>query len=184
MVVACLDNLRNALERDLFCNPEKTLEKFLTGVKKLRLGNNKNAVPNHCASIRRVVITPTRILVYPPEVMAKNRVLRHYETDDFLCVSIREENLSKLSMGRGSIDLLLDNINRVLNEGLSIAGKLFQFLASSNSQLRNHSCWFVGPSYSPDDVRRWMGDFSHIKLVTVNITQFFLNLVFFWLQLS
>lgn len=179
VVLACLAKMRDAFERDLFCNPKKTMEKFLTGEIKTRSGKNINQVPKHCALIKRVVITPTRILAYPPEVMAKNRVLRHYETDDFICVSIREENLSKLSMGRGSINLLLDDINHVLNNGLNIAGKLFQFLASSNSQLRNHSCWFVGPSYSPEDVRRWMGDFSDIKLVTANTTHFFLNLFFF-----
>ena len=173
VVMTCLEKLRNAFERDLFCSPEKILEKILTGEENVHSGHNINPLPNHCALIKRVVITPTRILVHPPEVMAKNRVLRQYETDDFLCVSIREENLSKLSMGRGSIDLVLDNINRVLDGGLSIAGEIFQFLASSNSQLRNHSCWFVGPSHSPEDMRRWMGDFSDIKLVTVNIALLF-----------
>ena len=173
VVMTCLEKLRNAFERDLFCSPKEILEKILTGEENVHSGHNINPLPNHCALIKRVVITPTRILFHPPEVMAKNRVLRQYETDDFLCVSIREEDLSKLSMGRGSIDLVLDNVNRVLDGGLSIAGKIFQFLASSNSQLRNHSCWFVGPSHSPDDMRRWMGDFSDIKLLTVNIALLF-----------
>ena len=95
--------------------------------------------------------------------MGKNRVLREHETESFLCVSVRDEDLSKLSIGRGSLDPLLDDINRVLDEGLDIAGQRFQFLGSSNSQLRNHSCWFAGPKYEPDAIRRWMGDFSHIK---------------------
>ena len=163
-VVACLEKLRNALERAPFCNPQKILENLLTGETKLHSLKNENQVPNHCASIKRVVITPTRILLHPSEVMVKNRVLRHFESkDDFICVCIREENHSKLSMGRGSIDLLLDNINQVLNNGLNIAGTTFHFLASSNSQLRNHSCWFAGPNISVEEVRQWMGDFSHIR---------------------
>ena len=163
VVLACLEKLEKALEQDLFCNPEKTLETLLTRGIGTKSRQKQNLVPSHCALIRRVVVTPTRLLLHPPEVMVKNRVLRHYATADFLCVSIRDENLSKLSLGRGSIDILLDNMNVVLNEGLSIAGKTYQFLGSSNSQLRNHSCWFVGPSLSPDDVRQWMGDFGQIK---------------------
>ena len=172
VVVACLEKLRKALERNPFCNPHKILERLLTGEIKVESKQIQNQVPCHCALIKRVVITPTRVLLYPSEVMVKNRVLRHYERDDFLCVvSFREENLSKLSIGRGSIDLLLDNINQVLNNGLNIARKPFNFLASSNSQLRNHSCWFVGPSIPPEDVRRWMGDFTHIRLVTVYLNR-------------
>ncbi len=170
VVVACLDKLRKALERYPFCDPQKSLERLLTGKNKLQTKQNQNEVPNHCALIKRVVITPTRVLLCPPEVMVKNRVLRHYERmDDFLCVSIREENHSKLSMGRGSIDLLLDNINQVLNNGLGIAGTAFQFLAASNSQLRNHSCWFVAPSTPAEEVRQWMGDFTHIRLVKIKV---------------
>ncbi|XP_028390591.1 uncharacterized protein LOC114515528 [Dendronephthya gigantea] len=165
VVATCLDKLRKALERDSFCDAQQTLHRLLTENKQNVYRKHQNQVPGHCALIKRVIITPTRILVYPPEVMVKNRVLRHYESDDFLCVSVREEDLSKLSMGRGSIDLLLDSVNEILNNGLNIAGKAFQFLASSNSQLRNHSCWFVGPSFQSEDVRRWMGDFSHISCV-------------------
>jgi len=98
--------------------------------------------------------------------MVKNRVLRKYDdfTDDFLCVSIRDEDLSKMSAARGSVDLLLDGVKRVLDEGLEIAGQRFHFLGSSNSQLRNHSCWFVGPSLpQPAEIRLWMGDFRDIK---------------------
>ena len=164
VVLACLEKLRLAFERDPFCDPQATLEKCLTGEIKFHSTKNQNQIPNHYALIKRVVITPTRVLLHPPEVMVKNRVLRHFESnDDFICVSIREENHSKLSMGRGSIDLILDNINQDLNTGLNIAGTTFHFLAASNSQLRNHSCWFLGFRTSVEEVREWMGDFSQIK---------------------
>ena len=159
VVSAALEQLKKALEQDKFCDPEQVFQAFLNQSNPPTSG----LVPSHCASIKRAVITPTRLLLYPPEVMVKNRVLRHYDTDNFLCVSIRDEDLSKLSAGRGSLDVLLDGVNRVLDEGLEVAGRRFHFLGSSNSQLRNHSCWFVDPRSRPDDIRRWMGDFSHIK---------------------
>ena len=162
MVITALEKLKKSLEQDKFCNPCSTLEILLNQYSPLTSGQSR-LVPNHCALIKRAVITPTKLLLYPPEVMVKNRVLRTYETDDFLCVSIRDEDLSKLSAARGSVDVVLDGVQRVLDEGLGIAGQRFHFLGSSNSQLRNHSCWFVGPSLQPDELRGWMGDFRNIK---------------------
>lgn len=163
VVCAALEQLKKALEQDSICDPEKAFKAFLGQNNPSASGYQNRSIPGHCALIKRAVITPTRLLLYPPEVMVKNRVLRQYETESFLCVSVRDEDLSKLSAGRGSLDPLLDGINRILDEGLDIAGQRFQFLGSSNSQLRNHSCWFVEPKYEPDVIRRWMGDFSHIK---------------------
>ena len=163
MVINALEKLKKALEQDKFCDPCKILETLLNQNIPSTTGIQNRLVPSHCALMKRAVITPTRLLLYPPEVMVKNRVLRNYETDNFLCVSIRDEDLSKLSAARGSVDLLLDGVQRVLDEGLGIAGQQFHFLGSSNSQLRNHSCWFVGPSLQPVEIRGWMGDFSNIK---------------------
>ena len=162
-VTAALQKLKKTLEQDKFCDPYNHLRELLNQKNPSTSGIEKRLVPSHCALIKRAVITPTRLLLYPPEVMVKNRVLRHYETNEFLCVSIRDEDLSKLSAARGSIDLVLDSVNRKLDEGLGIVGQPFLFLGSSNSQLRNHSCWFVGPSSQPDDMRRWMGNFTNIK---------------------
>ena len=162
-MTAVLDQLRKSLEQDKFCDPEKAIKSSLNQGNPSTSWIQGRHVPSHCALIKRAVITPTRLLLYPPEVMVKNRVLRHYDPDNFLCVSIRDENLSKLSAGGGSLDLLLDDINRILDEGLAIAGQQFLFLGASNSQLRNHSCWFVGPRLQPDDIRLWMGDFSQIR---------------------
>ena len=163
VAIAALEKLNKALEQDKFCDPGKALKSLLKQNNPSTSGMQSKLVPGHCALIKRAVITPTRLLLYPPEVMVKNRVLRNYDTNDFLCVSIRDEDLSKLSAARGSVDVVLDGVNNALDEGLEIAGQQFHFLGSSNSQLRNHSCWFVGPSSLPDDIRRWMGDFRNIK---------------------
>ncbi|KAJ7353981.1 hypothetical protein OS493_030827 [Desmophyllum pertusum] len=166
VVTAALEKLKKALEQDKFCDPSKTLQALLNQNRPSSSEIHNRLVPSHCALIKRAVITPTRLLLYPLEVMVKNRVLRHYETDDFLCVSIRDEDLSKLSAAGGSVDLILDDVKRALDEGLGIAGQRFHFLGSSNSQLRNHSCWFVGPSSQPvEHIRCWMGDFRTIKCV-------------------
>ena len=163
IAIAALEKLSKVLEKDKFCDPGSILESLLKQNNPSTSGMFNRLVPGHCALIKRAVITPTRLLFYPPEVMVKNRVLRNYDTNDFLCVSIRDEDLSKMSAARGNIDDLLDGMKLKLDEGLEIAGQRFQFLGSSNSQLRNHSCWFVGLSSLPDDIRRWMGKFTNIK---------------------
>ena len=163
IAIAALEKLSKVLEKDKFCDPGSFLESLLKQKNPSTSGMFNRLVPGHCALIKRAVITPTRLLFYPPEVMVKNRVLRNYDTNDFLCVSIRDEDLSKMSAARGNIDDLLDGMKLKLDEGLEIGGQRFQFLGSSNSQLRNHSCWFVGPRYLPDDIRCWMGDFTNIK---------------------
>ena len=163
IAIAALEKLSKVLEKDKFCDPGSTLESLLKQNNPSTSGMFNRLVPGHCALIKRAVITPTRLLFYPPEVMVKNRVLRNYDTNDFLCVSIRDEDLSKMSAVRGNIDDLLDGMKLKLDEGIEIAGQRFQFLGSSNSQLRNHSCWFVGPRYLPDGIRRWMGDFTKIR---------------------
>lgn len=63
-----------------------------------------------------------RLLFYLLEVMVKNCVFRYYDLDNFLCVSICDENLLKLLVGGGSLDLLFDDINCILDEGLVIVG--------------------------------------------------------------
>ncbi|XP_022809817.1 uncharacterized protein LOC111346816 [Stylophora pistillata] len=171
IAVGALEKLSKVLEKDKFCDPGSTLESLLKQNNPSTSGMYNRLVPGHCALIKRAVITPTRLLFYPPEVMIKNRVLRNYNTDYFLCVSIRDEDLSKMSAVRGNMDDILDGVNRKLDEGLVIAGQWFQFLGSSNSQLRNHSCWFVGLNSLPEviplpeDIRRWMGDFTNITCV-------------------
>lgn len=162
-VISALIQLRKSLEQDRFCEPEKTLNSLLGQGNPSTSGTLARLVPSHCALIKRAVITPTRLLLFPPEVMVKNRVLRQYDTEKFLCVSIRDEDLSKLSAAGGSLDLLLDDINLRLNEGLVVAGQHFHFLGSSNSQLRNHSCWFVEAELQPDYIRKWMGDLAQIR---------------------
>lgn len=49
----------------------------------------------------------------------------------------------------------------MLEHGLFLAGRQFEFLAASASQMRDHGCWFVsshGTILSAKQIRRWMGN--------------------------
>ena len=112
-----------------------------------------------------MVFTPTREIYFPQEVMEKNRVLRDFHQLDFICLQIRDEDFSRLAGHAGNIEEILLRLKRLLKNGLRIGGKKYEFLGSSNSQLRSHSCWFVCPTaeHNANSIRQWMGDFSQIR---------------------
>ena len=49
-------------------------------------------------SIRRIAITPTRILFQPPELNTSNRVIREFDHDNFVRVSFRDEDFGPLNL--------------------------------------------------------------------------------------
>lgn len=55
----------------------------------------------------------------------------------------------------------------ILKNGIEVAGRRFELLAFSTSQLKEQSVWAIAPlpALSADDVRRWMGDFENIRCV-------------------
>ncbi|KDO19528.1 hypothetical protein SPRG_15276 [Saprolegnia parasitica CBS 223.65] len=93
--------------------------------------------------VRRVLVTPLRIVAEPPQVDVSNRILRQYaqHIDRFLRVSFVDENFGPLYSAKSR--RLLDNrIAPLLHDGLVVGGENYVFLGYSNSQLRVHSCWF------------------------------------------
>jgi hypothetical protein len=66
-------------------------------------------VPGYCHQVGRVLVTPTRVVLLPPETELSNRVLRHYKqhSDRFLRVSFVEEDSGRLHLSNkeGTRDL-------------------------------------------------------------------------------
>ena len=162
-VFAFLCRIALLLDDNYFVNPETTLDYLLETLH--TLGRRKIVMPQNCELIPRMVFTPSREVYFPHEVMEKNRVLRDFHQLDFLCLQIRDEDFSRLAGFAGSIDEILKRLKQLLINGVEVGGKRYQFLGSSNSQLRSHSCWFVSPTseHNADTIRQWMGDFSKIR---------------------
>jgi len=72
----------------------------------------------------------------------------------------------------GDVDgtwFLKKRVGGVLRHGFEIGGRSFEFLACSNSALREHSVWFVSPFRDPKEgfltteyIRSSLGDFSEL----------------------
>ncbi|KAL4639015.1 hypothetical protein ACB092_03G187600 [Castanea dentata] len=129
--------------------------------------------------VHRVQITPSKVYFCGPEVNLSNRVLRNYpkDLDNFLHVSFVDEDLDKLhvtvlsscaSSANGERQTgIYDRILSTLRNGIVIGGKKFEFLAYSNSQLRENSVWMFASrtGLTAANIREWMGDFHEIRNV-------------------
>jgi RNA-dependent RNA polymerase len=96
-----------------------------------------------------------------------NRVTREYKEyrDRFIRVNFNDEDYSRLNVGQYSNKGVLQYFRKVMKIGFTVAGRKYEFLGFSSSQLREHSCWFFsspGTHLTCDDIRQWMGDFSGI----------------------
>ena len=96
-----------------------------------------------------VTITPTSHLLSGPIPETSNRVLRWYPDYQhyFLRVDFTEEDGNNLRIDRevDNADFVLRRFGGVLKNGIKVAGRRFEFLAYSQSALREHAVWFVSP---------------------------------------
>jgi RNA-dependent RNA polymerase len=125
-----------------------------------------------------VVITPSRILLEGPFPTQSNRVIRQYRkrdptlVDRFVRVEFRDEDHLAYRWD-GNVDGALfvqQRVGVILHKGFKLGGRLFEFLAYSNSSLREHSAWFFAPFHDPVEgfvnaksIRDSLGDFSKLR---------------------
>ena len=64
-------------------------------------------------------------------------------------------------------------VHRALINGIIIGDRHFEFLASGNSQFREHGAYFFAPveHVKVADIRTWMGDFQDIQAVALHIAR-------------
>lgn len=125
--------------------------------------------------VPRIVITPTKLLYLPKELVFQNRILRQYGEEFFIKVVIRDEDFSKISMVQSSaLDSILERIKAICNRGFKVNGRQFDFLGCSNSQLREHSFWFFHPhdGITSEGIRNNSGDLSSEKCVASYVSRF------------
>ncbi|KAG0375659.1 hypothetical protein BGX24_008794 [Mortierella sp. AD032] len=138
-----------------------------------RISTRPRIVPALCVYLRKVIITPTTMYLQPPTVETSNRIIRHYShlSDYFLRVEYSDEGNNKLWSKDASSNQNNAIFNRVfttLTDGIMIGDRVYEFLAFSASQLRDNAAWFFcsqAGKETPDTIRNWMGDFSHIKSI-------------------
>lgn len=96
------------------------------------------------ASIHRVIVTPTRTILRGPELEAKNRIIRKFPEhhEYFIRVLFCDEDGDDLRFNANiSLDQVWMRFKHVFQHGITVAGRVYSFLAFSHSSLRSHSAW-------------------------------------------
>lgn len=143
---------------DLFDNPDT--EAYVSNTR----------LPHYCALIRKAIVTPTTIRLNTPSAETSNRVIRKYNLiqDRFLRVQFLEESeRGRIGASKPEHDKIYERLRRTMHQGIRIGERRYEFLAFGSSQLRECGAYFFCPTdgTSCDDIRRWMGQFDHIRVV-------------------
>ncbi|GFS65766.1 RNA-dependent RNA polymerase 1 [Trichonephila inaurata madagascariensis] len=131
-----------------------------------------NTLPKGMCYVRRVIITPSRVIFLPPYEHFDNRIIRKFGIEYMLRISIQDDNFEKLTYAvqyNSKRDQIMEEVVvKILTNGLSVGSRHYEFLACSSSQLREHGLWMYAPDMNGNtaaSIRQWMGDFSPIKNV-------------------
>ncbi|GMS82575.1 hypothetical protein PENTCL1PPCAC_4750, partial [Pristionchus entomophagus] len=134
------------------------------------------AIPANCVLVRKLMVTPSRLIPMAPDVMMTNRVVREFGAEYALRIVYRDENGQKLRFSDFGSDqmapLLVDMVKNTMDRKVTICGRDYHFLAWSNSQMRDHGCYMYsavrrddGTVITIERIRDWMGNFSSSKNV-------------------
>ncbi|KAL8648728.1 MAG: hypothetical protein Q9226_005877 [Calogaya cf. arnoldii] len=121
----------------------------------------------------RADVTPSTLQLVGPELESSNRVLRNYASysSHFLRVTFMEEDGEPFYFdhSRSNRDIFWGRFDWLLQDGIKIGGRLYEFLGFSHSSLRAQTCWFLAPftdhdkRIDADTIIYKLGDFSHIQ---------------------
>lgn len=147
------------------------------------LASNTKSADSNMVMMRRAIVTPTRMVLLPPEKEVGNSVLRHFNQhlDRFLRVQFNDEHDQlQVNASVKEADAInpsagtMARVRRALEHGLVIAGRKYVFLAASASQSKEHSCWFFaelskaengGKRFEVQDILDWMGNLTKERVV-------------------
>ena len=79
-----------------------------------------------------------------------------------------EDGLSVFHDLRASQEQVYERFRGILRNGISVAGRTYEFLGFSHASLRTHQAWFMAPFekngtiFRARDIIQDLGDFSHI----------------------
>jgi RNA-dependent RNA polymerase len=121
--------------------------------------------PSRLASgtvIKKVIITPTRIIKKEEPLFQSNRMLRKFGHENFLQVDFRNEYLQSF---QEESFFWKNRLNAILSNGVYIDGQRFQFIGHSNSGLKQYSFWFIRNNNDFSSIWGQMGDFTDIKCI-------------------
>ena len=134
-------------------------------VKLFQTNLSKTMTDDQLNYISVVHLTPTRLLIMPKEKTKGHRALRHplfRGVNDFCLVYLKPD---PPNIYFNDNNHLLEYFQEVFQTGLEFNGKHYHLFGASNSQLKDHSFWFI-QAYSLEEIhqkRQLLGEFHRIQ---------------------
>ncbi|KAL3086705.1 hypothetical protein niasHS_008038 [Heterodera schachtii] len=135
-----------------------------------RNGNYVQPLRDGFERVKKVVITPSRIIPCGHEILMGNRALRfdrdNFPPEKFLRVIFRDENWERVRKNQVNGWLLEKFVLERLVCGISFAGQVYSFVGTSNSQMRDGGCYFLQTDLEGvDEFRNRLGQFSLVPTI-------------------
>uniref|UniRef100_A0A1I8HJL9 RNA-dependent RNA polymerase n=1 Tax=Macrostomum lignano TaxID=282301 RepID=A0A1I8HJL9_9PLAT len=114
--------------------------------------------PVACGSllVKRVAVTPTRVVLFPATPVASSRLLRRIPPERLVMVAFTDESCGVVRGGGVNVASAASvgaRFTKVLRDGLTLAGRMYRFFSASSGQLRTSRCFFVAAE-SVEEVQR------------------------------
>ncbi|XP_054164683.1 uncharacterized protein LOC128962330 [Oppia nitens] len=172
-----LNELQKKVENNLHLNP---MEDFVEHFQWFNTKKNTDKWSNRSVIlIRRCILTPTRLLLLPALPLQESRLLRTCDPEYMVRIIIKDENLQSLAFTACKTSLpeahpVIQRINAFLRQviteqlidGIEIAGRRYEVLGASTSQLRDNGLVLYardGQQRDASAICRSIGDIQQLR---------------------
>ena len=124
---------------DLYEEFQKTLN-VTTGTPLVEDLLVNKVIPKDIFQIKRITVTPTRLITLPEVLVASNRFLRRvkHRIEDVIIVKFRDDDETKIQS-----EALCPRYEAVLSEFMKIDDNEYRYILSTGSQMRDHKAYFI-----------------------------------------
>ncbi|OWF46869.1 RNA-dependent RNA polymerase 1 [Mizuhopecten yessoensis] len=167
-------DMTNIADNSQFFEFKRVLTNSMAKFGHLSVADKRDELPSHFAMTRRIVVTPTRMIPLPKEPIVQNRIIRQYDDDFFIRVMFRDEDFTRLSAARvEGLKKITERLRKFMDAGFKIGDREYEFLACSNSQLREHGVWFFCPNNgkTAESIRFGAGDLTEERCVATYVSR-------------
>lgn len=127
-------------------------------------------LPDNCIEICSATVTTTGILFNTPAVEITNRIIRKHKSHAHRFLRVRFEDDEYRGQTRlypspnNKMIMIFTRVKRALKHGIKLGNVLYEFLAWSNSQIREHGVYFFAgmDGLTADSIRAEMGQFKEV----------------------
>ncbi|XP_060070919.1 uncharacterized protein LOC132550843 [Ylistrum balloti] len=174
LIPEVFQEMTSSADNSQFFEFDRILTKSQERFDHLSVPDERKELPSHFSMTRRIVVTPTRMIPLRKEPIVQNRIIRKYDDDFFVRVIFRDEDFTRLSATRSEgFKNITNRLQEFMDHGFQIGDRKYEFLACSNSQLREHGVWFVCPNNgeTAESIRFAAGDLTKETCVATYVSR-------------